>query len=62
MISAYLRINKAEEKSLMSISEEINRQRLDLKMGVIKESEILHQLINEAFKKAKVVKGKIVIE
>ncbi len=41
MISAYLRINKAEEKSLMNISEEINRQRLDLKMGVIKESEIL---------------------
>ncbi len=62
MISAYLRINKAEEKSLMNISEEINRQRLDLKMGVIKESEILHQLINEAFKKARVVKGKIVIE
>ena len=62
MISAYLRINKAEEKSLMNISEEINRQRIDLKMGVIKESEILHQLINEAFKKARVVKGKIVIE
>ena len=62
MISAYLRINKAEEKSLMNISEEINRQRLDLKMGVIKESEILQQLINEAFKKAKVVNGKIVIE
>lgn len=62
MISAYLRINKAEEKSLMNISEEINRQRLDLKMGVIKESEILHQLINEAFKKAKIVNGKIVIE
>ena len=62
MISAYLRINKAEEKALMNISEEINRQRLDLKMGVIKESEILHQLINEAFKKAKVVNGKIVIE
>lgn len=62
MISAYLRINKAEEKSLMNISEEINRQRLDLKLGVIKESEILHQLINEAFKKAKVVNGKIVIE
>jgi hypothetical protein len=62
MISAYLRINKAEEKSLMNISEEINRQRLDLKMGVIKESEILHQLIKEAFKKAKVINGKIVIE
>ena len=62
MISAYLRINKAEEKALMNISEEINRQRLDLKMGVIKESEILHQLIKEAFKKAKVINGKIVIE
>lgn len=50
MISAYLRINKKEEKSLIDLSQEVNRQRLDLKMGVMKESEILHELINEAFK------------
>lgn len=62
MISAYLRINKQEEKSLELISQEINRQRLDLNMGVMKESEILHKLINEAFKKAKAINGKIVIE
>ncbi len=62
MISAYLRINKNEEKSLLNISEEINRQRLDLRLGVMKESEILHKLINEAFKKAKVVNGEIIIE
>lgn len=62
MISAYLRINKNEEKSLVNLSEEINRQRLDLKLGVMKESEILHKLINEAFKKAKIVNGEIIIE
>jgi hypothetical protein len=62
MISAYLRINKKEEKSLMDLSQEVNRQRLDLKMGVIKESEILHELINEAFKKAHAINGKIKID
>lgn len=62
MISAYLRINKKEEKALMDLSQEVNRQRLDLKMGVMKESEILHELINEAFKKAHAENGKIKLE
>lgn len=62
MIAAYLRINKQEEKSLELLSQEINKQRLDLRMGVLKESEILHKLIMEAFKKAKAVDGKIVID
>jgi hypothetical protein len=62
MISAYLRIKKNEEKALESLSQEVNRQRLDLKMGVMKESEILHELLNEAFKKARAEGGKIKID
>lgn len=62
MISAYLRINKKEEKSLLELSEQVNKQRLDLKMGVLKESEILHRLINEAFKKAKAEDGEVIIK
>ena len=62
MISAYLRIKRNEEISLMKISKEVNTQRLEKNMPVLKESEILHLLINEAFKKAKVKEGKIFIE
>lgn len=62
MISAYLRINRNEEKALMEISKELNKQRLDRNLSVRKESEILHELINEAFKKARVVDGKIIID
>lgn len=59
MISAYLRINKKEEKSLLELSSQVNKQRLDLKLGVLKESEILHRLINEAFKKAIAEDGEV---
>jgi len=62
MISAYLRINKKEEKALMELSKEVNKQRIDLNLGVMKESEILHELINEAFKKAHAKNGKIKVE
>ncbi|HEN9553110.1 TPA: hypothetical protein U9I90_003697 [Acinetobacter baumannii] len=62
MISAYLRINKREEKSLLELSEQVNKQRLELKMGVLKESEILHRLINEAFKVAKAENGEVKIK
>jgi hypothetical protein len=62
MISAYLRINKKEEKALMELSKEVNKQRIDLNIGVMKESEILHELINEAFKKAHAINGKIKID
>ena len=62
MISAYLRINRNEEKALMEISKELNKQRLDRNLNVKKESEILHELINEAFKKARVEDGKIIID
>lgn len=62
MISAYLRINRNEEKALMDLSKELNKQRLDRNLTVRKESEILHELINEAFKKARVEDGKIIID
>lgn len=62
MISAYLRINRKEEKKLMELSKKLNRERLDRNLEVMKDSEILHALINEGFKKAKVVEGNIVIE
>jgi hypothetical protein len=62
MVSAYLRINKEEEKNLTKLSKNVNRERLDRDMPVIKESEVLHQLIDEAFKKAKVKDGNVIIE
>lgn len=62
MISAYLRINRKEEKNLIELSKKLNRERLDRNLAVMKDSEILHALINEGFKKAKVIEGKIVIE
>lgn len=62
MISAYLRINKKEEAELIKLSKKLNQERLNKGLSVMKESEILHKLICEAFKKAKVVKGELVIE
>ena len=62
MISAYLRINIKEEKSLIELSKKLNRERLDRNLPVMKDSEILHALINEGFKKAKVIDGNIIIE
>lgn len=62
MICAYLRIKKDEEKALGQLSNELNKQRIELNIGVMKESEILHELLKEAFKKARVEKGKIKID
>lgn len=62
MISAYLRINRKEEKNLMELSKKLNQERLERNFTVMKESEILHDLINEGFKKAKVVEGNIILE
>lgn len=62
MISAYLRINRKEEKNLMELSKKLNQERLERNLAVMKDSEILHALINEGFKKAKVIEGKIVLE
>lgn len=62
MISAYLRINREEEKKLMELSKMVNIERLNLNMNVMKESEILHALIKEGFKRAGTENGNIVIK
>jgi len=62
MISDYLRLKKEEKKRINELSNEINKQRLNLNLGVLIESEVLHELIQEAFKKAKVENGKIIIK
>lgn len=62
MISDYLRLKKEEKKQISELSDMVNQQRIDLKMGVIIESEVLHQLIDEAFKKAVAEGGKIKIK
>lgn len=62
MVSSYLRINKKEEEKLKKLSKNVNMQRIELEMTVLKESEVLHKLIDEAFKKAKVEKGHILID
>jgi len=49
MISAYLRINKKEEAKLMAISKKLNMQRMEKDLSILKESEILHMLIDYAF-------------
>ena len=49
-------------KNLMELSKIVNMERIDMNLPVMKESEILHALIQEGFKKAKVSKGKIIIE
>lgn len=62
MISAYLRINKTEESELNKLSKEINMQRLQNNKKIVKESEILHMLIDFAFKNSEIKDGEIVIK
>lgn len=62
MISAYLRINKTEESELNKLSKEINMQRLQNNKKIVKESEILHMLIDFAFKYSEIKDGEIVIK
>lgn len=59
MISAYLRINKKEESKLNELSKKLNIQRLEMNKPVVKESEILHMLIEFAFKNCEVKGGEI---
>jgi len=56
---SYLRINKFEEKSIAKISSELNQQRLSAGKGVLKESEIFHEIFKKAIEKLKVEDGEI---
>lgn len=62
MISAYLRINKKEESKLNELSKKLNIQRLEMNKPVVKESEILHMLLDIAFKNHEVKEGEIYIK
>lgn len=62
MSSPYLRINKFEEELLNKISKELNTSRLENNLSVMKESEIMHEIIKVAAKKIEIIKGKIVIK
>lgn len=62
MIAAYLRIKKAEEMQIDEISKKLNRERLDHDLPVMKESEILHEIINQALKRVTIKNGKIEIK
>lgn len=59
MISDYLRLKKEEKKLISELSNEVNKQRLENNLGVIKESELVHLLLKEAFAKTIVINGQI---
>ena len=62
MASHYLRINKFEEELLSKISKELNTSRIENNLSVMKESEIMHEIIKVAAKKIEIIKGEIVIK
>ena len=62
MASPYLRINKFEEELLSEISKELNTSRLENNLSVMKESEILHEIIKVASEKIEVIKGELKIK
>ena len=62
MASPYLRINKFEEELLSNISKELNTSRLENNLSVMKESEILHEIIKVASEKIEVIKGELKIK
>jgi len=62
MSSPYLRINKFEEELLEKISKELNTSRIENNLRVMKESEIMHEIIKIAAEKIEIIKGEIVIK
>lgn len=58
---AYLRVKKIEDELLKKISEELNRQRLDLGKNVMKDSEILHDVLIKALQNCKIENGELII-
>ena len=62
MASHYLRINKFEEELLSKISKELSTSRIENNLSVMKESEIMHEIIKVAAKKIEIIKGEIVIK
>lgn len=59
MIGDYLRLKKQQKKRLSEISEDLNKQRLDKKIGVLEDSKVLHEIINTALEKIIIEDGNI---
>lgn len=58
---AYLRVKKIEDELLKKISVELNKERLEMGKEVMKDSEILHDILIKALEKCKVEKGELII-
>ena len=58
---AYLRIKKIEDELIKKISEELNRQRLDLRKNVMKDSEILHDILIKGLQNCRIENGELII-
>lgn len=58
---AYLRVKKIEDELVKKISFELNKQRLEMGKDVMKESEILHDVLIKALEKCKVDKGELIV-
>lgn len=57
---AYLRIKKIEDELIKKVSDELNRQRLEINKPVMKESEIFHEVIIKGLENCKIENGEIV--
>jgi hypothetical protein len=58
---AYLRIKKIEDELLKRVREELNTQRISVGKEVMKDSDILHDLIIKSLEKCKVEEGELII-
>lgn len=58
---AYLRVKKIEDEIVKKISVELNKQRLEMGKEVMKDSEILHDILIKALEKCKVEKGELIV-
>lgn len=58
---AYLRVKKIEDELVKEIGEKLNRERLEMGKSVMKDSEILHDILIKALEKCEVKNGELVI-
>jgi hypothetical protein len=58
---AYLRVKKIEDDLLKKIKDELNRQRIDLNKDVMKDSEILHDVLIKALEKCEIKDGELIV-
>lgn len=58
---AYLRIKKIEDDLLKTVRETLNKEKIEEGKEVMKDSEILHDIIIKGLKKCRVEKGELII-